>query len=297
MKNHSTSRRSRGAFTLIELLVVVAIIALLISILLPTLQRAREEARRLKCAVNIRGIGQASSMYLSLWDRYVHPQLFPEQVGHGEFLYPFSTPANPVYLCGENLLGTDSEQSEIWDCPNSERTRASWTRYIARYRCDRRYAKISYGANDWGAGEDFEGRCPFQTGMMDYVPQHDDYWGVRESSVAMPSEFICFGDSNRNRYWDQVFAQCRNDWCYPDESPGGAHPKDGYYGANVGFFDGHVVWYPTWKYYEDPFRVTNWSAEPAGIMLADIRELPVEKREPWRVMWTRDHEPHWEVQN
>ena len=58
-------RRSGGArgFTLIEILVVVAIIALLISILLPSLRRAREQARRVACATNLRTCHQALMFY------------------------------------------------------------------------------------------------------------------------------------------------------------------------------------------------------------------------------------------
>ena len=57
------SRSLRSGFTLIELLVVVSIIVLLIAILLPSLGKARETARRSACGSNLRSLGQADVMY------------------------------------------------------------------------------------------------------------------------------------------------------------------------------------------------------------------------------------------
>jgi prepilin-type N-terminal cleavage/methylation domain-containing protein len=90
----------RRGFTLIELLVVVAIIAVLIAILLPSLGKAKDNAKKTKCLANLNALTKGAVAYSAEWDNFMPPQRgqgangyqppMTYQMNNGSTLYGFA---------------------------------------------------------------------------------------------------------------------------------------------------------------------------------------------------------------
>lgn len=111
----SQARRS-GGFTLVELLVVIGIIAVLISILLPSLNRARENAKTVQCLSNLRMIGMGLRMYMQANNGKCPPTRF-NSVSQPSNQYDGLFWAN--FLNEGKYVTVRSDTGGVFMCPNS----------------------------------------------------------------------------------------------------------------------------------------------------------------------------------
>lgn len=248
------SRQNIQGFTVIELLVVIAIIALLATLLFPSLARAKDLAKSTSCKNNLRQLGIALNLYtldherfpgngaIYSWNLLGSPPRFGGLVEKGmAWLYPY---INGAYRTNHRTsyysYTPDDIPPPVFFCPGEKPHTTGWT---LRDGVKFEHIQIGYAYNEIGVGTLIDSSRSLGLGpVVQNVARNGSinnkagWHHMTPERVVSPSQMIALGDSNEYAYPES--------WLTPFKKSQKLSTLEGPHKmgktANVVFVDGHV---------------------------------------------------------